>query len=79
MPYATLDQPKSLFRFEYEAITLYGFPFQEYSSTKKFSNFLQLNAGLSETPNHKCLGLGFFPFARHYLGNTLFSFYSSGY
>ena len=70
MPYATPDQPKSLFRFEYEAITLYGFPFQEDSSTKKFFNFLLLKTGLSKTPNHKCLGLGFFPFARRYLGNT---------
>jgi hypothetical protein len=40
--HATLEKPKRFFRFEYGAITLYGIPFQVFSSTKKFSNFLQL-------------------------------------
>ena len=39
---ATRDQPKSLFRFKYEAITLYGPPFQECSSTKKICNFFAI-------------------------------------
>ena len=42
-------------------------------------HYLSTHLLQSITPEHCCPGLGSFPFARHYLGNRIFSFSSSGY
>ena len=60
-------------RFAYETFTLFGMLSQNISAT------LQSNVC---SPNPKCistLSLGSSAFARHYLQNRLFSFFSSGY
>ena len=59
--------------FVYGAFTLYRRLSQNRSTT------FQLTLLQSITPEHCCPGLGSFPFARHYLGNRIFSFSSSGY
>lgn len=57
----------------YGTITLFRQAFQPFSST-----LVSLDVG----PNPKSisqLGLGSYPFARHYLGNRSFTFFSSSY
>ena len=76
-----------LYSFVYEAVTLYGGPFQVPSTRARFCNssatntmppvrVLQHPQGIRSCPVNFHAGLGFSPFARRYQGNNLFS---SGY
>ena len=70
--YSGYSQP--IQTFNYKTITSYGPAFQLCSS----SSHCALSSPL---PRNILLyyGLGSFPFARHYLGNRYFTFFSSGY
>ena len=63
----------SFSRFAYETFTLFGMLSQNISATLQ-SNVCSPNPGCISTPS-----LGSSAFARHYLQNRLFSFFSSGY
>ena len=69
----TWDTPRADQDFAYGPITLYGGAFQLLllSITVPYQG--------PATPCRKRHGLGCSPFARHYLGNLLFGFFSSGY
>ena len=59
--------------FAYGTITLFCAVFQQSSATS-------ISTLLGPNPSHiATAGLGSFPFAHHYLGNRLFTFFSSGY
>ena len=62
----TLGHGSPILSFAYGAITLFGWAFHPYSTTK--SSALCRPA----TPKSMLLGLGSFPFARRYLGNRFF-------
>ena len=61
------------FSFNYRAVTLFCCAFQHSSSTST-------DTLVSPNPTHISIcGLGSYPFARHYLGNRCFTFFSSRY
>ncbi len=70
----TLDSCFRTRAFAYRAFTLFRYSFQSYSTSICAWNFASPN------PIHISIyGLGSYPFARHYLGNRWFTFFSSGY
>ena len=65
--------PQRFACFAYGTITLFCAVFQQSSATN-------ISSLLGPNPNHiATTGLGSYPFAHHYLGNRLFTFFSSGY
>ena len=74
MSRTTLDTPSSDIYFAYETVTLFRPPFQVCSTIYTLTTYVVLNPIDITT-----YGLGCYHFARHYFGNRLFTFFSSGY
>ena len=74
MSRVTLDTPSSGIYFAYEAFTLSYLPFQVCSAI-----YTSTTHGVRNPKDITTFGLGCYHFARHYFGNRLFTFFSSGY
>ena len=74
MSRVTLDTPSSDIYFAYETVTLFRPPFQVCSTI-----YTLITYGVLNPIDITTYGLGCYHFARHYFGNRLFTFFSSGY